>query len=66
VLRPQFLVDFILSLVDILATPQPRHLDALFDGIAGLGYLVLFILGILYFSVSQTHFPASDVVILIR
>ena len=39
----QFVADFVLSLVDIIATSQPRRIDAIFDGIAGLGYLAIFI-----------------------
>jgi hypothetical protein len=50
---PQFIADFVLSLVDIITTSQPRRIDAVLDGVTGLGYLALFVVSLVFTGASE-------------
>jgi hypothetical protein len=63
---PQFLADFILSLVDINFARQPGRIHAAFDAFAGIAYLAIFIVGLVFALVDHRSGAGTDATIIAR
>jgi hypothetical protein len=63
---PQFLADFVLSLVDINFACQPWRIHAALDAFAGVAYLAIFIVSLVFDYTSGRSGAGTDATIVAR
>jgi hypothetical protein len=63
---PQFLTDFVLSLVDINFARQPRCIHTALDAFAGIAYLAIFTVSLVFAHTRGTGGQGTDATIIAR